>query len=328
MTIKLVYSKTNVKYGGVPSYIANFYHDLSKEMQYYTDVKLVAIPKIELKFRGKKYGGWKSQDILSFMVGNAHVVHSMSDSELTKYSTVVTIHDIYPLTLDIFKDISQKERERRIGKLKTIYKNNVKVVVQTNEIAKDIRNFIPDADITVIPSKIFTGTPTLNPYPSDGKLHLVTMGEINLNHPNRKQIYELYDWVKDLDNVELYHIGFIENPKYINYAKNIHQLGYVSPEDKWNYLAYADKFVFKTLGEGQGYPVMEAMRLGTQVLINDLPEHRELLGDYPFYYHDKEEFIEKMWHSNKSALDMKEQIMQYDNWIEKYKKVYDEVILR
>jgi glycosyltransferase involved in cell wall biosynthesis len=325
MTIKLVYSKTNVKYGGVPSYIANFYHDLSKEMQYHTDVKLVTIPKIELKFRGKKYGGWKSQDILSFMVGNAHVVHSMSDSELTKYSTVVTIHDIYPLTLDIFKDISQEERERRIGKLKTIYKNNVKVVVQTNEIAKDIRNFIPDADITVIPSKIFTGTPTLNPYPSDGKLHLVTMGEINLNHPNRKQIYELYDWVKDLDNVELYHIGFIENPKYINYAKNIHQLGYVSPEDKWNYLAYADKFVFKTLGEGQGYPVMEAMRLGTQVLINDLPEHRELLGDYfPLYYHDKEEFIEKMWYPPRSG--MVEQIRQYDNWIEKYKKVYGYVI--
>ena len=317
--IKLVYSKTNYV-GGVKAYYTNLYHDLSEEMQYLTDVKLVSLPKIELKFRGKRYGGWKSQDILSFMVGNAYIVHAMSDSEITKHTNVVTIHDLYSLTMDIFKDAS-KHKNHSVERLKIIRDRNIKVVVQTNIIANDVRKFIPDADITVIPSKIFIGTPTFNPYPSDGKLHLVTIGKISHNNTHeRKLINELYEWIKDIPDVELYHIGPVENPKYINYAKNIHQLGSVDQQTKYNYLAYADKFVFKTLGEGQGYPTMEAMRLGTQPLINDLPEHRELLGNYPLYYHNKEEFIEKMWYPSRSGVV--EHVRQYDNWIEKYRKVY------
>ena len=141
--------------------------------------------------------------------------------------------------------------------------------------------------------------------------------------PQRKQIYDLYEWIKDRDDVDLYHIGTVNDKRYINYSKNIHQIDSVSQQDKFNYMAYADKYVFKTLGEGQGYPVMEAMKLNTQTVINDLPEHRELLGDKPYYFHNKDEFLEMIYKSKKSGLV--EQISQYDNWIDKYKKVYEEV---
>lgn len=156
------------------------------------------------------------------------------------------------------------------------------------------------------------------------KIHLITMGEIHGDLPNRKHIYELYDWVKNLKDVDLYHIGRITDQRYIDYSPNIHQLGSVSQEEKFNYLAYADKFVFKSLGEGQGIPSMEAMKLNTQVIVNDLPEFRNFLGDKPYYYHNKEEFLEMINLPKKSGLV--EQISQYDNWIEKYKKVYSEVI--
>ena len=133
-----------------------------------------------------------------------------------------------------------------------------------------------------------------------------------------------YEYVANKKGIELYHIGSITEKSLINYAENIHQLGVVSEPIKYNWLKYADKFVYKSLGEGQGLPVMEAMRFGVQPIINDLDEFRFLLGDRPYYFHNEDEFLEMIYKQPKTGLF--EQITKYDNWIDKYKKVYDEVM--
>lgn len=319
MKIKLVYSKTKA-YNGIKAYSTNLYGDMAKNGM---DVKFIPLSKMEVVIRDKKYGGWLSKDLLSWSVGNADIVHSTTHWDLTLHTNVVTIHDLYPLIERKYFSITEKVEIHQLHRLKKVNNQCKFIIVQAKHIQEHVERFVKDVPIEIIPSKIFVEQPTRNPYPDDNKLHLITMGEIQNELP-RKQIYDLYDWVKNLDNADLYHIGKITDPKYINYSPNIHQLGYVSPQEKCNYLAYADKYVFKTLGEGQGYPVMEAMKLNTQTVINDLPEHRELLGDKPYYYNNKDEFLEMIYKPNKSGLV--EQISQYDNWIEKYKKVYDEVV--
>ncbi len=319
MKIKLVYSNTKT-YNGIKAYSLNLYNDISKVM----NVKLVALPKIEVVIGGKKHGGWTSQRLLSWTVGNADIVHSTSHWDLTLHTNVVTIHDLYPIIERKDFAISDRAIKFYLRMLRKVSETCKHVVVQGKHIEEQVRKYISDIPISVIPTKVFVDKPTTNPYLTDGKLHLITMGEIHGNLPNRKKIYELYDWIKDLKDVDLYHIGRITDPKYINYSKNIHQLGSVSPQEKFNYLAYADKFVFKTIGEGQGIPTMEAMKLNTQPVINDLPEHRDFLGDKPYYYHNKDEFLEMIYKPKK--LGLVEQISQYDNWIEKYFKVYSEVL--
>ena len=318
MKIKIVYSNTKT-YNGIKAYSLNLYNEMSESM----DVALIPLPKIEVSLKGKKYGGWTTQDLLAWSVGNADIAHSTSHWDLTPHTNVVTIHDLYPIIEREYFNTSDRAMRHYLGKLRKIEERCKHIVVQGKHIEEQVRRYIPDIPISVIPTKVFVDKPTVNPYPDDGKLHLVTMGEIHGDLPNRKQIYELYDWVKDLDGVDLYHIGRITDLQYIGYSPNIHQLGSVSQQDKFNYLAYADKYVFKTLGEGQGLPTMEAMKLNTQVVINDLPEHRDMLGDKPYYYHDRDEFIEMIYKPKKSGLV--EQISQYDNWVEKYKKVYEEV---
>ena len=70
--------------------------------------------------------------------------------------------------------------------------------------------------------------------------------------------------------------------------------------------------------------IMEAMKMNTQVVINDIPVHRELLGDKPYYFNSKDEFFYMIYANKKSGLV--NQIFQYDNWIEKYLKVYGEFL--
>ncbi|MEC5180620.1 glycosyltransferase involved in cell wall biosynthesis [Arthrobacter sp. CG_A4] len=56
-------------------------------------------------------------------------------------------------------------------------------------------------------------------------------------------------------------------------------LGYTSNEElAWLY-SNADLFVFLSLDEGFGMPLLEALALGTPVLASDIPVFREILGD-------------------------------------------------
>ncbi len=61
--------------------------------------------------------------------------------------------------------------------------------------------------------------------------------------------------------------------------KNVHFPGFIPDEEKANFLAGADLFVFPSLMEGFGFPPMEAMAAGTAVLASDIPVFRELLGE-------------------------------------------------
>ena len=62
-------------------------------------------------------------------------------------------------------------------------------------------------------------------------------------------------------------------------SKAIRFLGYTSNEElSWLY-AKADLFVFLSLDEGFGMPLLEALSLGTKVLASDIPVFREIVGN-------------------------------------------------
>ena len=313
--ISLIYSNTR-NYGGIKAYSLNLFRDLSIA----AETELISIPKIEARIGKRKIGGWISQAMLAPFVKANGLVHSTSHWDLLNSTKVVTIHDLFPLVFDYgISDAARNFYHRKLRKVQAIAKA---ITVQGPHIKEQVEKYL-DLPVHVIQTKVFTEEPeSANPYPDDGKIHLLTMGEI-MNEQNRKRIFELYEWLKDNPEIDLYHIGRIENAHYRNYARNIHQLGSVSQDAKFAYLKYADKFVFKTIGEGQGIPVMEAMKLGTQAIVNELPEHRFFLGDKPYYYETKEEFLDAIHRPDKSG--QREQISQYDNWIEKYMKVYEEV---
>ncbi len=320
--INLITTKSS-DYTGIGFYSENLYMDLFIKG---FDCGLVEIPKYEINIRNRKIGGWKSQELFLKYYHASGINHSTSHWVITPKTNIITIHDLFPLTMEELK-VPDSIKQLHLKKLKKINKNNI-VIVPSIEIKNQILQFLPAADIKVITSKIFTFSNYYhkrikNPYPDDDKLHLITMGEIHGNLGNRKQITDIYDYVKGNNDIELYHIGKITDNRYVNYAPNIHQLNNVPEKVKLSYLKYADKFVYKTLGEGQGFPTMEAMKLNIQPIINDIPIHKELLGDKPYYFHNKDEFLEMIYKPKKDGLV--EQITQYDNWISKYKKVYEVV---
>ncbi|MEK6227672.1 MAG: glycosyltransferase family 1 protein [Chloroflexota bacterium] len=82
----------------------------------------------------------------------------------------------------------------------------------------------------------------------------------------------------------LYHAGrlhreAVEAIRRSRYRRRIHDLGYVADADLQELVRTATAFVYPSLAEGFGLPILEAMSLGTPVVCSSLPVHLEVVGD-------------------------------------------------
>lgn len=63
-----------------------------------------------------------------------------------------------------------------------------------------------------------------------------------------------------------------------SFKLHIHELGYVTEEEKWRLLKNADVFLFPSLYEGFGLPVIEAQSVGTPVITSNTSSLPEVAG--------------------------------------------------
>jgi glycosyltransferase involved in cell wall biosynthesis len=73
--------------------------------------------------------------------------------------------------------------------------------------------------------------------------------------------------------------GWLFDPTRIEGVENVQILGYIADEDIAALYSGAVGFVFPSLYEGFGFPVLEAMRCGTPVLCSDTSSLPELVGE-------------------------------------------------
>lgn len=71
--------------------------------------------------------------------------------------------------------------------------------------------------------------------------------------------------------------------KASSFASDIRFPGYVADTDLPELMRNALTFVFPSLGEGFGIPVLEAMQYGAPVIVSDIPPMHEVAGDAAFF---------------------------------------------
>ncbi|MEM0141364.1 MAG: glycosyltransferase [Thermoplasmatales archaeon] len=253
--------------------------------------KSVGIRKIEISLFGKPFGGIASQRIgLAVHRFRDHPIHALVPELSPEGVDIVTIHDIVPFT-EKEKFIRSRYDERAYIHM---YGNAIKakVLIASTNIGKEelINALNIDSErIKVIHEAIdkkrFHYVES-NPYPDDGKVHLVTVGDFN----PRKRFDILYNLVSRNREWTLYHIGpvnswtsrYRELMKFVSSYENIRILGPRPDEELRAYLSHADLFVYASDAEGFGLPPIEALACGTNVVVNDLPVFRETLDDMAF----------------------------------------------
>ena len=248
------------------------------------------VRKIEYSFRGKPIGGFLSQRLFSATVRtSAPVVHAVSPNIINSRTNLVTVHDLIPFRSP---ELYMTNILRKYGYMRMLSKlNDMEIVVQTQFIKQQlVEHGISDNRVSVTGVSIdekFKPTKMGNPYPQNNLKHLVTVGDFN----PRKRFDIIYDAVSLSRDLELYHIGPVNGwiSRYNELrtkaiaSGRIKLLGQLDDEEMIRYLTFADIFVYLSQDEGVGFTPLEAMSCGTNVLVNNLPIFKELMGDRAFY---------------------------------------------
>ncbi|MGB7341947.1 MAG: glycosyltransferase family 1 protein [Phototrophicaceae bacterium] len=73
--------------------------------------------------------------------------------------------------------------------------------------------------------------------------------------------------------------GWLFDARWIEGVDNVHLIGYVDDEDKGALLRQSTALIFPSLYEGFGFPVIEAMHMGTAVIASNTSSLPELVGE-------------------------------------------------
>lgn len=171
-----------------------------------------------------------------------------------------------------------------------VAKNSLHIITVSEAAKKELSKELglPDDKITVV----YNGITSVFKFSRESKIkktqpYILT---VSSHHPrkNYKRLIEAFRRLKD-DSLELYVIGnFIKNfseQSEVKPSKNVKFLTDVSDSQLLVYYQNAELFVFPSLYEGFGIPVIEAMSQDLPCVISDIPVFREI-GDESVVYVD------------------------------------------
>jgi glycosyltransferase involved in cell wall biosynthesis len=243
--------------------------------------------------------------------------------EMSSIKKILTVHDLNFL----HEDKPRYKQEKYLGTLQEKLNRADKIVVISNFVKAELQDnvHIAPEKIEVIYNgcNIKEGVVPQKPALAFNAPFLFSIGTIAA----KKNFHVLPGALLNND----YHLviaGIVQDENYLQkiqqYAASLgvsgrlHLIGAVSEEEKYWLMQQCSLFVFPSVAEGFGLPVIEAMRFGTPVLLSTATSLPEIGGDHAFYLQnfDPEHMSEMVKHSVDHATnELREQTI---DWSKKF----------
>ena len=232
---------------------------------------------------------WNRLGILNVenLIGPVDVFHSSDWTQApTKAAKVTTIHDLvvykYPETLHPQIVSVHKRRLARVKKECDV------IIAVSQNTKKDIVEIlgISENKIKVVYEAVGESFTKYKKTPHSGRPYILTVGTRE-PRKNLDRLVEAFSKIKNKD-VELVIVGKygwgteISN-KQSTINNKIKLLGYVPQEKLLELYANAEAFVYPSLYEGFGIPVLEAMTVGCAVITSSISSMSEVGGKAAIY---------------------------------------------
>lgn len=251
----------------------------------------------------KKFGGmmrflW-TQFILPFKVKRNEIIYHPFQyvSLFTRAKQVLTIHDFIPL---IYPAVAQHQNIYYKYCMPLILKKADKIVCISENTKKDLLNYykVKEEKISVIyngyDEELFNCKNINDKILEKYNINYDYMIMVGASYPH-KNLELALNAIKELKrDCKLIVVG--KDSKYIlklkamakelNIEDKLNFIGYVPDEDLPSLYHYAKAFVYTTLYEGFGLPILEAMACGTVVLCSDNSSLPEVYGDSALVFKD------------------------------------------
>jgi len=253
---------------------------------------------------------------------------------------ILTIHDINPVHE---KRKSEKKVNKHINKLRGYIAICDKVVTISHFVANDILTYFPEVKGKI--SVIYNGADQLNVPEGHAPLYkpqrpfLFTIGFIapKKNFHVLPALLASNDFELVISGVETpYKDKIMEEAQKHGCADRVTITGTISEDDKAWYYKNCGAFVFPSLAEGFGLPVIEAMHFGKPVFLSTHTSLPEIGGKEAFYFqnfepaHMQQVLLEglKEFHEKNRAVQTMEYAKQFDwqNTAKQYLALYEECL--
>lgn len=298
--------------------------------------------KSKTSLQGLKHRLIKWYDKLIFRVSPQyrvfHATFQMGKYMPSGHKIVLTIHDL---------NFLYEKSESKADKLRKKVQANIDkadYLVAISEFARqDVMNHLDTQnkpfDVIYNGCSFYSGTKTENPaYKPSGKF-LFTVGTVL----PKKNFHVLPALLQNNDyelliagNKSAYADKILAEASRYNVSDRVKILGPVSEEDKDWYYRNCCAFVFPSIAEGFGLPVIEALHYGKPTFISQHTSLPEIGKDYCFYF-DYDFDPEKMRASFKQGMDLfnqrdvNQQIeyahsYSWDNAARQYCAIYNKLI--
>ncbi len=223
------------------------------------------------------------------------ITSDWTEIPLTKVNKATIVHDLvfkrYPET------VNQKILKTQELRLNHVKKESKVIFVDSQVTKKDLNDFykIDSKNIVVNYPGVEVNKPskdeiekTLTKY-KISKPFILTVGKIE----PRKNLGNLIEAFKKIDNSDLnlvivgpkgWDLKNIKHPLQGKQISNIKYLGFVMDQELYSLYSTCQAFVFPSLWEGFGYPLVEAMNLNTPVVCSKIPPFEEIAQKAACYF--------------------------------------------
>lgn len=289
--------------GGIPHYVLNIVNHLAKideENEYFLCYRLSRLKKRRyfLKTGGRSFKTKIIQDPFNFFFSKRIDIFHGTDSRLPRFKhakKVVTIHDLFSVISSKFANA--RFRYHKINRYYEAIERADLIIADSMNTQRDLveRLEVPRSKIRVIHLGVESKF-----YPrSEEQIHrvrkkyglkreyLLYVGTLS-RRKNIGRILRAFTRLcrksqREIDLVMAGYLGyggkeFLEVLERMQVRDSIHHLGYVEDSDLPALYSGAEVFVFPSLYEGFGLPVLEALACGTPVLSSNnssIPEVAE-----------------------------------------------------
>jgi len=241
--------------------------------------------ELDAKIIGKNSGHlWEQIDLPRFLKStrkNPLLINFANTAPLFYKNQIVTVHDVaflenskwYNYKLSWFYSFLIPKIVRRAAVVFTVSEFSSK------EIQKHIS--IPDSKIKIIPCG-YRELPLSNKT-ENGEIFFLAVGSIN---PRKNHSLILETFNSNEFNSSLYIVGG-KDASFNNAetTKNkLNFLGYTDDETLNHLYSSSKAFISASLYEGFNLPILEAICQECPVIVSDIPVHREIYGDIPYYF--------------------------------------------
>lgn len=264
------------------------------------ETRELVLARRELKVGPARVGGYASLWVqrLRASRGDAHVLHVLDPAIASARADVLTVHD---LLNEQFPDLNLATRRARIDwALTRRFARQVPWIVTPSEATRRavIERWGRDpARVVAVPHGIdhatFKPVQERSPLIAEGKPTLVYVGDDNPRKNVALAVRALAS-LRERHGIEarLVRVGPSRFPqvheRYRAYAReddlDLVEPGYLDDAAIVPLLSGASAFLWPSLGEGFGFPPVEAMACGLPVVALDTPIAREVCGDTARYH--------------------------------------------